>query len=259
VLERIDLTDGKAPQYERIDRTLVDPAERPTDWEYDRYAYLVKLYRDLSYNGAAIRDACPFVVHDVLFNSLLVQSNRDVAELARDAGADSERHEQRAELTAAALDQLWSEEEEAYFDRDVRSGERIPVLAGSAFAPLYARAPSTERARTLVGRLDKFRVEIPPAGWAIPSLSTSDPAFEPIRYWRGPVWPIVNWVTYRGLRRYGYEERAAQLRASLLELARREGFREHYNPITARGQGGEQFAWTAGLILDLLAAQDVPA
>ena len=258
-LERIDLTDGKAPQYERIDRTLVNPAERPTDWEYDRYAYLVKLYRDLGYNGAAIRDACPFVVHDVLFNSLLVQSNRDLAKLAREAGADPERHDQRAALTAAALDQLWSEEEDAYFDRDVRSGEQIPVLAGSAFAPLYARAPSTERARALVGRLDRFRVEVPPAGWAIPSLGTADPSFEPIRYWRGPVWPIVNWVTYRGLRRYGYDEHAVQLRAGLLELARREGFREHYNPITGRGQGGEQFAWTAGLILDLLAAQDPAA
>jgi hypothetical protein len=39
----------------------------------------------------------------------------------------------------------------------------------------------------------------------------------------------------------------------MLELARREGLREHYNPLTARGQGGEQFAWTAALILDLLA------
>ena len=67
---------------------------------------------------------------------------------------------------------------------------------------------------------------------------------------------MVNWVAYRGLRRYGYDERATQLRAGMLELARREGFWEHYNPLTARGQGGEQFAWTAGLIVDLLAAQE---
>jgi hypothetical protein len=45
----------------------------------------------------------------------------------------------------------------------------------------------------------------------------------------------------------------------MLELASREGFWEHYNPLTARGQGGEQFAWTAGLILDLLAAEEEPA
>ena len=258
-LARIDLTDGKTPEYERIDRTLVNPAERPTDWEYDRYAYLVKLYRDLEYVGAAIREVCPFVVHDVLFNSLLVQANRDLAELARRGGRDPQRHEERAAMTAVALEQLWDEEEGAYFDRDLVAGEQIAVLAGSAFAPLYAGAPSRERARTLVGRLEEFRVPVAAEGWAIPSLGTGDPSFEPIRYWRGPVWPIVNWVAYRGLRRYGYDDLAAQLRAGMLELVRREGFREHYNPITARGQGGEQFAWTAGLTLDLLAAQEQPA
>lgn len=258
VLTRIDL-DGAVPEYERIDRKLVDPAERPTDWEYDRYAYLVKLYRDLAYDGAAIREQCPFVVHDVLFNSLLVQANRDVAELARHADEDPEPHERRAELTAAALEQLWDETEGAYFDRDVRTGERIPVRVGSAFAPLYGHVPDDARAELLADRLEKFSVSVPPAGMAIPSLGTDDPAFESIRYWRGPVWPIVNWVGYRGLRRYGYDSRAARLRAGMLELASREGFWEHYNPLTARGQGGEQFAWTAGLILDLLAAEEEPA
>jgi glycogen debranching enzyme len=260
VFARIELTDGEVPEYERIDRTLVEPAERPTDAEYDYYAYLVKLYRDRGYDGAAIRAECTFVVHDVLFNSLLVQANRDLAEIARLTGADPERHERRAELTAAAIEQrLWNEDEHSYLDRDLRSGEWITVRVGSAFSPLYAGTPSDERARFLVERLQAFGVGVPPAGWAVPSLATDDPAFESIRYWRGPVWPMVNWVTYRGLRRYGYETEAAELRAGVLELARREGFWEHYNPLTARGQGGEQFAWTAALILDLLAAPESAA
>ena len=62
----------------------------------------------------------------------------------------------------------------------------------------------------------------------------------------------MNWVAYRGLSRYGYRDEAAHLRAGMLELATREGFWEHYNPLTAHGQGGHQFAWTAALILDLL-------
>jgi Trehalase len=260
VFARIELADGEVPEYERIDRKLVEPAERPTDEEYDYYAYLVKLYRDRSYDGAAIRADCTFVVHDVLFNSLLVQANRDLAEIARLAGGDGERHERRAELTAAAIEErLWRGGEHSYLDRDVRSGEWITVRVGSAFAPLYAGTPSEERARFLVERLREFGVGVPPAGWAVPSLATDDPAFESIRYWRGPVWPMVNWVTYRGLRRYGYDDEAAQLRAGVLELARREGFWEHYNPLTARGQGGEQFAWTAALILDLLAARESAA
>jgi glycogen debranching enzyme len=256
VFARIELGEDDVPAYERIDRKFADPAGRPTDSEYDFYAYLVKLYRDRSYDGAAIAADCPFVVHDVLFNSLLVQSNRDLAAIAAVVGADPERHERRADETAAAIERrLWNEEEGAYLDRDVRSGDWIDVRVGSSFAPLYAGAPTPERAAFLVGRLHDFSVAVEPAGRAVPSLGTDDPSFEAIRYWRGPVWPIVNWVAYRGLRRNGYDESAAELRAGMLELARREGFWEHYNPLTGHGQGGEQFAWSAGLILDLLAAQ----
>jgi glycogen debranching enzyme len=66
------------------------------------------------------------------------------------------------------------------------------------------------------------------------------------------VWPILNWVLHRGLVRYGYRELAAQLRLGLIELSRRSGFWEHYSPTTGQGHGGEQFAWTAALVLDLL-------
>jgi hypothetical protein len=260
VFSQIELGAGDVPEYERIDRKFADPAGRPTDSEYDFYAYLVKLYRDRSYDGAAIAADCPFVVHDVLFNSLLVQSNRDLAAIAAVVGADPDRHERRADETAAAIEhRLWNEHEGGYLDRNVRSGEWIDVRAGSSFAPLYAGAPSPERAAFLVGRLHDFSVAVEPAGRAVPSLGTDDPSFEPIRYWRGPVWPIVNWVSYRGLRRNGYDEPAAELRAGMLELVRREGFWEHYNPLTGHGQGGRQFAWTAGLMLDLLAAQEPAA
>jgi len=34
---------------------------------------------------------------------------------------------------------------------------------------------------------------------------------------------------------------------------RAEGFREHYDARTGSGQGGEDFSWTAALVLDLLA------
>jgi glycogen debranching enzyme len=257
VLERIELTQDEVPEYERIDRTVVDPAGRPTDQEYDYYAYLVKLFRERGYDGDAIRADCPFVVQDVLFNSLLVQANRDLAELAERTGGERERHLRRAEQTAAAIEErLWNEQERGYFDRDVRAGRWVPVRAGSAFAPLYAGAPSRERAGLLAAMLADFGVALPHGGRAVPSLGVDDPKFEPVRYWRGPVWPMVNWVVHRGLRRYGYDDEAAQLRSGILTLAGREGFWEHYNPLTGGGQGGEQFAWTAALILDLLAAHD---
>src|SRR5215217_6870047 len=46
-LERITLPPEAIPEYQRVDVEFVDAAQRPTNDHYDRYAYLVKLYRDL--------------------------------------------------------------------------------------------------------------------------------------------------------------------------------------------------------------------
>jgi mannosylglycerate hydrolase len=112
--------------------------------------------------------------------------------------------------------------------------------------------PTQARAERMVDVLADSRVVVGKVGWAVTSLAPGDPGFKAARYWRGPVWPILNWVLQRGLDRYGYPTLAADVRRAIIELARRAGFFEHYNPETGGGQGAEQFAWTAALVLDLL-------
>jgi hypothetical protein len=257
-LARIVLGADDVPEYERIDVEIADAAERPTDADYDRYAYLVRLFRDLAYRPAAIRDATPFAIQPVLFNSLLVQSNRDLAHIARALGADPDPFEASADRTAAAVDEkLWDDERAAYLDYDVRAREPIRTLSATAFAPLYAGVPPAERAERMVDRLMDLAVRVGEDGWTVASLDPDDPRFEPTLYWRGPVWPILNWVVARGLARYGFSDLARGFRAGLITLCRQNGFWEHYSPTTGRGHGGDQFAWTAGLVLDLLRdAQD---
>ena len=252
-LARIVLARDDVPEYQRVDVRITDAAERPSDAEYDRYAYLVGLFRERDYRADEIRDACPFVIQPVLFNSVLVQANRDLAEIARVVGEDPEPFEAWADETAAALEsRLWDDELELYLDYDVRAGEHIRIRSATGFAPLYAGIPSAERARQLVARLPAAGARIGDGGWALTSLPPDDPRFEPTLYWRGPIWPIQNWVLYRGLIRYGYTDLAERVRSTLVELSRESGFWEHYNPENGRGHGGEEFSWTAGLVLDLL-------
>lgn len=253
-LERIGLGPGEVPDYERVDVQLAEVAERPTDGEYDRYAYLVGLFRELGYSADAIREATPFALRPVLFNALLVQANLDLAELAGAVGADPSQYEEWARLTAGALDSaLWDEERAVYADYDVVADGPVAVRTSAGLAPLYAGVPSAERAARMVERLAESRVAVDGAGWAVTSFAPGEPGFQPSRYWRGPVWPILNWVLQRGLDRYGYHGDAAEVRAALVHLSRTNGFWEHYNPTTGKGHGGERFAWTAGLVLDVLA------
>jgi len=252
-LARISPPPDAIPQYQRVDVEFVDAVQRPTDDHYDRYAYLVKLYRDWGYESARIRDECPFVVRDVLFNSLLVQSDRDLAKISRLVGADPESCEAWADRTATGLEAaLWDEDEAAYFDYDVRAGALIRAPTGAGFAPLYAGVPTRERARRVFERLRDCEVAIDGVGRIVASVPPDDPRFEPALYWRGPVWPMINWVVHAGLLRYGFAAEATEIRTALLELARREGLWEHYNARTGRGEGTENLSWTAALVLDLL-------
>jgi hypothetical protein len=252
-LARISPAREVIPAYKRVDLDFADADQRPTDAEYDRYAYLIKLYRDWGYDSRRIRDGCPFVVQDVLFNSLLVQANRDLGEIARVVGADPERFEAWAERTAAGIDaKLWNEVEESYGDYDVRAGERVRAQTAAAFSPLFAGIPTEARARQLKERLMSSTVAIDGVGRVVTSVAPGDVNFDPALYWRGPAWPMINWVVYTGLRRYGFTDEAREIRNALLELVRREGFWEHYNAVTGGGQGTEQLSWTAALVLDLL-------
>jgi hypothetical protein len=251
-LHRMSLDSVRIPKYEREDVRFADASERPSDSEYDRYVYLVGLFRELAYESSRIRDAVPFALQPVLFNSLLVRSNQDLAEMAHERGFDADPFETWARTTGAGLESLWDDEQALYVDYDVLAEKRVGVATAAGLAPLYAGVPARSRAERMVERLAGSRVRVGASAWAVTSLSPADPGFQPTRYWRGPVWPILNWVLQRGLERYGFRDYAEQVRQAVVELGRSEGFWEHYDPLTGKGHGGEQFAWTAALVLDLL-------
>jgi Trehalase len=251
-LERVSPDAARMPTYKRVDVRMADASQRPSDAEYDRYVYLVALFRELGYEPARIREVAPFALQPVLFNSLLVRSNQDLVEIARALGSDTEPFRTWSETTAAGLETLWDAERALYVDYDVVGARPVRVATSAGLAPLYAGVPDLSRADRMVERLASSRVHVGDSGWVVTSLSPADPGFQPSRYWRGPVWPILNWVLQRGLQRYGYRDHAEQVRRAIVELGRRSGFWEHYHPLTGRGQGGEQFAWTAALVLDLL-------
>src|SRR5215207_3430955 len=103
IMERLQLRREQIPQYRRADIHFVAAGDRPLDAAYDRFAYLVKLFAERDYDEARIRGDCPFLVQDVLFNSLLCQADRDLAQIARVLGEDPLPFEERAQKTASAM------------------------------------------------------------------------------------------------------------------------------------------------------------
>lgn len=254
-LERMAPRPELLPAIVRKDILHVAEADRPTDADYDRYIYLVTLFADRAYDEERIRPDCPFLIQDVLFNTLLCQANRDLAEIARVLGEDGAPFEAQAERTARAIDaKLWDERAGIYLDYDLVAGEPVQAHVSGGFAPLFAGIPSAQRARRLYDYLNSpafCRLDSP--CYPVPSNSRRAADYSPNRYWRGPVWIQINWLLMHGLRRYGFDAYAERIRQAIVALPRDHGFYEYFNPETGQGHGTGQFSWTAALLLDVLA------
>jgi len=253
-LDRIKLGREQLPAFVRKDILHVAEADRPTNTDYERYIYLVTLFADRQYDEDRIRPDCPFLIQDVLFNTLLCRANRDLAEIARVLGENAAPFEAWAERTAQAIDaKLWNEDDGIYLDCDLVAEAPVRAHVAAGFSPLFADIPSPERARRMYAYLNSpafCGLEQP--GYPVPSNNRLAADYSPNRYWRGPVWIQVNWLLMHGLRHYGFGAYAERVRQAIVELPRDHGFYEYFNPETGQGHGTNQFSWTAALLLDVL-------
>jgi hypothetical protein len=255
IMQRLHLRADQIPKYRRADIHTVSASDRPTSTAYDRFAYLVKLFADGGYDEAKIRENCPFLVQDVLFNSLLCKANRDLAEIARMLGEDPSPHEELAEKTKKAINEkLWDEDRGTYLDYDVADRTPVRVYFGPNLAgPLYAGIPDQARAKRLVDTLENDGFGLSDENITpIPSYDVHGYRFSEERYWRGPVWINIDWFLMHGLEAYGHDEQAERLRRTITDLCRNEGFHEYFDPTSGEGLGSILFSWSAALLLDVL-------
>lgn len=241
-------TDGIAP-YTRRDTQHADPAHRPTKDQYDRYIWLLEHFRALDWDTAKLHDASPFRVVDPGFNAILIRSCADLADLAERLGEPALAAENRAYAARGvqALETLWSEGRGQYLCLDRVTGRKIDSPSVGGLLATFAAIPPARAASiaaTIEAHGTRFRVAShPPA----------DPGFDPKRYWRGPVWLIVNYMIADGLRRAGESVAADRITQSSLDLIRTSGFSEYYDPQTGQPLGGSRFTWTAAMVLEFLA------
>ncbi len=52
----------------------------------------------------------------------------------------------------------------------------------------------------------------------LPSIARNDPLFERQRYWKGAIWPPLNFLTYLSFREAGFNEAASELAEKSLKM-----------------------------------------
>ncbi len=249
-------TDGVQP-FIRRDTSHANPAHRPTDEQYKRYIWLVQKFRSLEWDNSKLHNASPFQIVDPGFNAILIRSCVDLAALADALGetATADQSRAMAEKAIAAMESLWSEKLGQYlcYDRALKALVNSPSIGGilSAFAPI-----PKARAKAISERVERLAES---CNYLVPSHDPAAPEFDALRYWRGPVWLIVNFMIADGLKTAGQTKMADRINRDCLRLIEESGFAEYYGPTNAEPCGGDAFTWTAAMVIEILSSQRIAA
>jgi putative isomerase len=148
---------------------------------------------------------------DVGLNSLLALDAEMLslisAELGDDAGARD--FAERAEATRDLIrTELWDPSRRIFANR-LWSGAFVRSLGPTSFYPFAAGVPTGEQTEHLLAHLADPNTFGGDPG--LPGVTRDDPAFPDNSYWRGRVWPPLNYWVWQGLRRAGHREEARRL------------------------------------------------
>ncbi len=229
-------------QYYRRDTTHVVADERPKRYDYDRYLHLVKLGADCRWDEAHLKDTTPFRVADPTMTFTLLRATRDLRAMAETFGEPTAELDGWIAEMEQGAQRLWNTRIGAYDCYDIRAGKHSGVISNASFLCWYAGIHDDR----MLAHYDRI------AGltaYAIPSTDPDHPAYEPKRYWRGPVWAMLNMLIAVGLDEAGHTNRALALTENTRDLIAGNGFAEYFDPRDGAPAGGRDFTWTAAVWL----------
>lgn len=208
---------------------------------------LVLSYRANEWDQQKIIKQTQFNIESVSFNCLYALSIKKMKNLAEILQIEPDiRHWKNTynKCVTSIQEKMWNEKlgiyQDLYHYKDQEHA--ITIFTPAIFFPMILRISSQSQAERLVSHLTnpkKFKLR-----WLIPTVAADEPSFDPSAYWRGTVWINVNFLVSMGLLKYGYRQIVSDISKSSINLIKREGFREYFNPISGEGLGAKEFGWS---------------
>ena len=209
-------------------------------------------YDGMSYNkGAHLMELA-----DVGLTGLYIMDCECLAELAdligRSEGAELRK---RAAQSKAGLEELWDEEFGMYLNKRTDTGELSRRLSPANFYALFSDKVSPERVKRMM-KEHFFNPNEFFGNFLIPASPRNDPAFNDQNYWRGRIWPPLNYLVYIALRRHKVPDARRILAEKSRDLLMKEWLskghvHENFNADTGEGcdvRNSDKFYHWGGLL-----------
>ena len=148
-----------------------------------------------------------------------VEALRSAARLENELG-DPERasplHVEADDLQQRIEDRFWRHELGTFAMAIDKEGRAAKTVSSNPAHLLWAEAVRPERAQAVAASLVSDEMW---SGWGIRTLARDHPAYHPVSYHRGSVWPHDTMLAIAGLLAYGHVDEALTLAGGLLAAA----------------------------------------
>ncbi len=239
-------------------------------WEGNHVSTTVGGALESGLDNSPMYDEIPFdeeshmmKLSDVGLTGLYLWDCENLKELAEVIGRTdaAEELKQRAETVKDGLMAMWDEEFGMFCNLRTDTGEFSHRISPTNFYAFFCDRVTKEQTERML-----MHFHNPEEFWGeyiLPSIARNDPAYPDQDYWRGRIWPSMNFLVYLALRKQGLKKEGSELaeksRALLMKEWLTQGHvHENYNGDTGEGcdvPNSDKFYHWGGL-LSLIALMD---
>ncbi len=239
--------DANKIRKKRKDLNHVDYSQRPTNNDYYKFISLVDFGNKNNWNKFMMYYNCPFQVVDHGIQFIYIRACKDFLKLSNKLNIHEYDDVVKSWIEKFTLgsEKLWNNTLNCYCSYNFKTNKLSTNISCSSFLSFYAGIGNNEKKNKI---LTSICNSINNNKYYFPSWNNNSKQFNPVKYWRGPVWVIMNFLICIGL----YEDNkiiSQKVLDNTKELIEKNGFYEYFNPINGEGCGGKNFTWTASIYI----------
>ncbi len=188
-------------------------------------------------------------------NSYLLNQIKATAEFARILGFPDKAlywENEAKKLNDNIIRYLYNEQKNMFFDAFADSAEQQTLLTASGLIPLWAGVTiPEEKAKAMIKNYllnpEYFCGNVP-----FPCVAYTEAVYDPVDWWRGPMWMPEAWLMLEVLKSYGFNDEYNEISSKLYDILLHDGvLHEHFNSKTGEGMGNIEQGWTAAIFIKM--------